>query len=147
MSEKARIAIDDPAKTFGFECGCKVSAATRVDGQLGFALATCDAGMECPSAKIVIATAHEDSAGGRALVEECELADEIVGGPPPDQSFECGCRAVFGFGEGGEKTAYWYACDAGPRCPNTTLFMDKAKAAAAEHPEKKFEVRVLKTKH
>lgn len=147
MSEKARITIDDPDKTFAFPCGCKVAAATRVDGQTGFAIAACEAGADCPSVLFALAEMNRVPGAPPAIVQDFELADEIVGGPPPDHTFDCGCKAVFGIGEDGKKTCFMYACDAGPDCPNTARFIETAREAGAEHPEKTFEVRVLERKH
>ena len=147
MSEKARITIDDPTKAFEFECGCKVAAATRVDGQTGFAIAACEAGADCPSVLFALAKLNRGPGASPATVQDFELADEIVGGPPPDHTFDCGCKVVFGITEDGEKTCFLYACKLGPSCENAEMFIGAAMEAAAEDPDKSFEVRVLDTKH
>jgi hypothetical protein len=146
-SEKARITIDDPLRSFEFSCGCKVAPATRSDGQSGFALVTCEGGEDCPGAREALSRL-QDHMGGRApTVQDFEIAGEVPGGPPPDREFECGCRTVFGIGEDGEKTAYLYACEAGPECRVAALFIKTAKESIAENPGKTYTERVLKTIH
>lgn len=147
MSKVARITINEPGKAFRFPCGCKVTAATRADGQQGFAIATCEAGADCPSVLFALAEMNRVPGAPPATVQNFELAEEVVGGPPPDRSFDCGCKVVSGITEDGDKTCFLYACKKGPDCPNAAMFIGAAMEAAAEDPNKSFEVRVLETKH